>query len=462
MQRILCFATCALSMMLIAAALFWGRPAQAAYTDSCINAVLFAGGKTVNLFDPLGGGTPVQASVVADLNEYEFTASDGFALDSAVNEMRVDFDAYSLTITLINKQGQEGVLTEDLSLSVENPLWESQLPAIFEASGWFENEAWSNLIGWFMTEDSIHFHFQAGLMLPAGETLLQFHAPLKGKAVYAYNNRVLDGGFEAGALADIWGAHSNNFESPITDQGQTNFVGSESHSGDWWAWLGGNTQEGEFAVVEQEIQTQESEQATLQFYLEIPQGQVSGMLQLFVDDIQVFSVTEKDVVDYPRYKLVTLDVHPHSDGAAHVLRFEGTISGEGDTSFFIDDVYWSESAGLIRIADELIADFGVYDKNNNEGLHLAEAQVSIPTLTQATFAQIDANGDGMLTQQELEDARNSEMPRYPCFGCRTWLGAASTGGGSGGDGLLLMGVCLILFSLSFVRARRHFSAAQGK
>jgi hypothetical protein len=75
---------------------------------------------------------------------------------------------------------------------------------------------------------------------------------------------------------------------------------------------------------------------------------------------------------------------------------EGEGEGEGD---------------LEDIADDLLTDFDDLDSNDSGGLSLAEARIEVAALTQVQFNLIDTNGNGELSESELEAQLPDEEPR---------------------------------------------------
>ncbi len=94
---------------------------------------------------------------------------------------------------------------------------------------------------------------------------------------------------------------------------------------------------------------------------------------------------------------------------------EGIIEGEGEGVEEGQPEGQAEGEVPIDVlADQLLSNFNVADADHNGTLSLAEAQASAGGLTAAMFAEMDANGDGQLTQEELNAIVNPE----PTCGCR--------------------------------------------
>ncbi len=63
----------------------------------------------------------------------------------------------------------------------------------------------------------------------------------------------------------------------------------------------------------------------------------------------------------------------------------------------------------------LVNAFATLDSNNDGGLSLAEASLAFTLFSEAAFNEIDENGDGQLTEQELSRAASSSTS-VGCFG----------------------------------------------
>jgi hypothetical protein len=111
--------------------------------------------------------------------------------------------------------------------------------------------------------------------------------------------------------------------------------------GAWWAWFGGVESKIEDGYVAQSVTIPNTVSALLTFQLEIPAAHVPGYLRVLMDGTQVFKVTEAAASAYATFRTVTVSLSAYTDGAPHVLRFEGHTDGTGGTgvtNFFIDDV----------------------------------------------------------------------------------------------------------------------------
>jgi hypothetical protein len=155
-------------------------------------------------------------------------------------------------------------------------------------------------------------------------------------------NPLADGGFELGNPNPVWSQDSTAYGSVICDEASCG-LGSTTgpFEGAWWAWLGGVEGKVEDGHVAQSVTIPNTVSALLSFRLEIPAAHVPGYLRVLMDGTQVFKVTEAAASAYATFKTVTVSVSAYTDGAPHVLRFEGHTdgtSGTGVTNFFIDDV----------------------------------------------------------------------------------------------------------------------------
>ncbi len=166
---------------------------------------------------------------------------------------------------------------------------------------------------------------------------------------------VEDGSFEATSPSTFtnpfWQATSTNFGTPFCTADVCGVGGGTGpFDGDWWAWFGGAFRF-EAGSVEQEV-TIPVGNDVLSFYLEIPAGDVPGILNVVIDSDTLFTVTEADTTTYATYTEVTLDVSAYADGGTHTLRFESEEEGAGTmqdpevTSFFVDLVSISDGSSM--------------------------------------------------------------------------------------------------------------------
>jgi hypothetical protein len=151
-------------------------------------------------------------------------------------------------------------------------------------------------------------------------------------------NRIVDGGFEAGTPSTVWTEASDQFGTPICDVGCTEDPGAEPYEGTWFAWFGGLPQP-EVASVEQTV-TIDGETAYLSFRFEINAAAGTGddTFVVSIDGVSVFMVSDADVDRFDTYTPVSIDVSEYADGGDHVVRFEADFPGTGLSNFFLDSV----------------------------------------------------------------------------------------------------------------------------
>jgi hypothetical protein len=153
------------------------------------------------------------------------------------------------------------------------------------------------------------------------------------------DNLVLDPGFEAGSPSEAWEEASDVFDTPICDSSCTTEEGAVPYAGDWWAWFGGVEDEPENASLSQTI-TIDPETAYLSFWFQVRSGAGSGndVFTVTLGGDTLFMVTDLDMADYAAYTQVEVDVSQWADGGAYELRFASQLTGDGLTSFFLDEV----------------------------------------------------------------------------------------------------------------------------
>jgi hypothetical protein len=148
---------------------------------------------------------------------------------------------------------------------------------------------------------------------------------------------LVDGGFEGGTPSTTWSEASLEFDSPLCNAER---CGSTwSHSGEWWAWLGGSFGAAEDGSLEQQVVIPES--SALKFFLFVAGSSGNGAdeLRVKVDGVELFSVLEGDPDYGAGYKPVTVDLTGIADGGLHTVRFEVSTSGlPTNSNFFVDDL----------------------------------------------------------------------------------------------------------------------------
>jgi hypothetical protein len=161
-----------------------------------------------------------------------------------------------------------------------------------------------------------------------------------GDGSECFSNAIVDGSFEGGAFAGNWTEFSSNFGTPLCDPGSCGFGGGTGpNTGDWWAWFGGIGAFEEGSV--EQVVVIPATASTIDFAWEIPVASGNGVdfCRLLIDGSQVFELLESDSTGVG-YTSESIALGGFADGAAHTVRFESTITGEGGafTNFFIDDV----------------------------------------------------------------------------------------------------------------------------
>lgn len=159
-------------------------------------------------------------------------------------------------------------------------------------------------------------------------------------------NVVNDGGFEMGTGSGAWNEFSSNFGTPLcTTSSCGTGGGTGPHSGTWWAWFGGTTDQ-ETGSVDQDV-TIPAGTANLSFYLEIPSASTSGFMKVIIDNDTLMTVTDADSQTYATYSQVNMDVSGYADGGTHNLKFYSiTNAGSDVTNFFIDDISLDVVTGI--------------------------------------------------------------------------------------------------------------------
>lgn len=162
-----------------------------------------------------------------------------------------------------------------------------------------------------------------------------------------------DGGFELSAehieANPIWNESSDNFGTPIYICGE--FCEIEPYSGNNYVWFGGIDGQEQAAVDQYLIIPSSANELT--FWLRISEASGTGkdLMQVSIDNQEIFRVTDAEREHYLDYTLVTLDVSAYADDQVHNLRFHSQVFGSGITSFFIDEVTLNvPSAGTFQFA----------------------------------------------------------------------------------------------------------------
>jgi hypothetical protein len=149
--------------------------------------------------------------------------------------------------------------------------------------------------------------------------------------------RVADGGFEAGPPHSAWTQTSTLFPAVIYQDGLN--VPSP-HSGQYLCWFGGSTQGQETGTLEQTV-TIPAGNAELSYYLKIyALGPDTDFMRVLLDGNELVKYTPADEAEFTAYKRAAHDVTAYADGGQHVLRFESTVAGMAGeyTNFLLDDI----------------------------------------------------------------------------------------------------------------------------
>jgi len=153
---------------------------------------------------------------------------------------------------------------------------------------------------------------------------------------------IRDGSFEGGTPSTDWDEESVVYGTPICDVGTCGTgAGTGPRTGNFWLWFGG-TELYEKASVSQDV-TIPTDTTLLTFWLEIPEASGTGKdyMEVSIDDVVIFRVTDKDKATYSSYTQVEIDIASYADGASHTITFsvETLLSVVIlRTSFFVDDV----------------------------------------------------------------------------------------------------------------------------
>jgi len=150
-------------------------------------------------------------------------------------------------------------------------------------------------------------------------------------------NLLLDPGFERGP-DNRWDQSSMLFLSVFCDASCDYAGESHANSGDWWVWFGGDPRP-DVAWVSQRVVI-DGDTASLVFHLAVrPVGNTAeDTFSAWIDDVEVLSLGSGDFVNGYAYTRYVLDVSRFADGLEHEVAFEARLSGNADTSFFLDDV----------------------------------------------------------------------------------------------------------------------------
>lgn len=168
----------------------------------------------------------------------------------------------------------------------------------------------------------------------------------------SFFSSVVDQGFEGGASSPAWVQASTNFGTPLCNAvcAGGSGAGAGPRSGSWCLRFGGIAKR-EVGSVEQSVAIRSD---TLGFYLWNPissggTGNFQDKLTVRIDGNVVFQAVENDPLYAGGYRQVLVDVSAYNNGATHLLRFEGDITGTmaagkvGRSDFLVDDILLFET-----------------------------------------------------------------------------------------------------------------------
>jgi hypothetical protein len=152
---------------------------------------------------------------------------------------------------------------------------------------------------------------------------------------------IRDGSFEGGTPNTDWDEKSLVYGTPICYVKTCGTgAGTGPRTGDYWVWFGG-TEIYEKASVSQDVAIPTGT-TRLTFWLEIPEASGTGKdyMEVSIDDVVIFRVTDKDKATYGSYTQVEIDIASYADGASHTVTFLAETRSVviQRTSFFVDDV----------------------------------------------------------------------------------------------------------------------------
>ncbi|HPO13326.1 MAG TPA: PKD domain-containing protein [Candidatus Hydrogenedentes bacterium] len=180
--------------------------------------------------------------------------------------------------------------------------------------------------------------------------------PKTAKAAFTCEGNLLaDPSFESGSPNEAWQESSTGL-TPLCDAECDGTL--HSRTGEWWVWFSGNADAATDGAVWQTVIIPQEEEASLTFYLAIPQAETPLSLKAFMDDTVVFKATEADAANYTGYKKVAVEVKEFADGRAHIVRFEGHIAAGVSMGLYVDDVCLRNAPANDKAAPGAINDLG--------------------------------------------------------------------------------------------------------
>jgi hypothetical protein len=155
---------------------------------------------------------------------------------------------------------------------------------------------------------------------------------------------VQDGGFEEGGpgKSPAWEEYSLNFDTPLCTPDPCS-AGNKTfgpHSGEVWAWFGGVQGEFEEGYLRQLITIPDTSEATLRFWLWMPNGGNSPLdfLSVQIGGFEVIAFDAFDDLNYPQWTQIEVDITAFAGGGEKELGFYSETTGNEITNFFVDDV----------------------------------------------------------------------------------------------------------------------------
>jgi hypothetical protein len=162
------------------------------------------------------------------------------------------------------------------------------------------------------------------------------------QAITALQNLLADSGFESGTPNSYWTDYSATFGTSICSSAicDSDDGTAFAHSGTYWVWFGGAV-EGDEAYVSQSVIIPADAGGKLSFWImngACGDGGASSYTRLLVDETELWRTDGSDsTCGTTQYRQVEIDLAAFADNAAHTIKFDNKIIGEGN--FSLDDVY---------------------------------------------------------------------------------------------------------------------------
>jgi hypothetical protein len=215
--------------------------------------------------------------------------------------------------------------------------------------------------------------------------------------VYPYQQRVKDGGFEAGSPNPVWGEVSQLFGTPLCGPGLCGTVPgvAEPRTGDWWVWFGG-VPAPETAAVTQTLNLP-SDATTLEFYLWIGGHSGNGSsdyMQVLIDDTEVFSVTDESTAYDAGYTLVSVPVAAFAgaERTLSILYHNNDILDPSKTiSISVDDVSLTAATNICAVVPAV----GINSASQSVSERAGTASLTVTlSVTALVTVEVDYAADG--------------------------------------------------------------------